>query len=195
VHELAHTLGRALPNVQVEIRDPETGARLPAGAMGEMWFKGPQIMLGYYGREEETRAAITPDGWLRSGDLATMDERGYVSIAGRLKDMIIRGGLNIYPREIEDALFEHPAVAQAVVVGVPDEKWGEIVLAVVQPALGTELRFDELDRHCRERLASFKVPALWCQTDSYPLNPTGKIQKFMLVEWVREGRLSPCSVR
>ena len=194
-HELAHTLGRALPNVQVEIRDPETGAKLPVGAMGEIWFKGSQIMLGYYGREEETRAAITPDGWLRSGDLGAIDERGYVSISGRLKDMIIRGGLNIYPREIEDALFEHPAVLQAAVIGVPDEKWGEIVLAVVQPAVGTELRFDELDRHCRERLAPFKVPALWCQTDSFPLNPTGKIQKFTLVDRIREGQLSTCSLR
>lgn len=195
-HELAHTLGRALPNVQIEIRDPETGAKLPVGAMGEMWIKGYQIMRGYYGREAETRAALTPDGWLRSGDLATMDERGYLSIAGRLKDMIIRGGMNIYPREIEDALFEHPAVAQAAVVGVPDAKWGEVVLAVIQPAdKRAEMQFEELDRYCRERLASFKVPALWCRIDSFPLNPTGKIQKFMLVDWVREGRLSPCSVR
>lgn len=194
-HELANTLGRALPDIDIEIRDPETGARLPAGTIGEMWLKGPQIMRGYYGRDEETRATITPEGWLRSGDLATMDERGYVSIAGRLKDMIIRGGMNIYPREIEDVLFEHPSVAQAAVVGVPHEKWGELVLAVIQAADGQTLDFQALHQHCKDRLASFKVPALWCETDSFPLNATGKIQKFVLVDWVKEGRLSPVSVR
>ena len=108
-HELASTIGRALPNVEIEVRDPHTHVRLGAGEMGEMWFRGRQIMLGYYGREEETRATITPDGWLRSGDLVMMDERGYISIAGRLKDMIIRGGVNIYPREVEDVLFDHCA--------------------------------------------------------------------------------------
>ena len=193
-YELAHTLGRALPDLEIEIRNPETQAEMPTGERGEMWVRGPQIMRGYYGREEETRAAITPDGWLRSGDLAMKDERGYVSITGRLKDMIIRGGMNIYPREVEDVLFNHPSVSQAAVVGIPHEKWGEIVLAVVQAAEGHELNYEELRQHCRDRLASFKVPAMWCQTDSYPLNPTGKIQKFALVDWVREGRLSPCSV-
>lgn len=194
-YELGNTLGRALPNVQIEIRDPETCEKLPVGTMGEMWFKGYQIMLGYYGREEETRAAITPDGWLRSGDLGKIDERGYVSITGRLKDMIIRGGMNVYPREIEDALFEHPFVAQAAVIGIPDDKWGEIVLAVVQAADGQELSFEELFQHCRQRLAKFKVPSLWCKADSFPVNPTGKIQKFVLADWVREGRLTPVSVR
>ncbi len=194
-HELANTLGRPLPNIEAEIRDPETGAVLPIGTSGEMWFKSSWIMLGYYGREAETRAAITPDGWLRSGDLGKMDERGYLYITGRLKDMIIRGGANIYPREVEDALFEHPSVAQAAVIGVPDEKWGELVLAVIQPAEGQELRFEELHHLCRERLASFKVPALWCSIDSFPVNPTGKIQKFMLGDWVREGQLRPVSVR
>ncbi|MEO8724162.1 MAG: class I adenylate-forming enzyme family protein [Sphingobium sp.] len=194
-HELANTLGRALPNVQVEIHDPETGKELPPGAIGEMWFKSPYVMLGYYGLEEQTRAAFTPDGWLRSGDLGTVDERGYLSITGRLKDLIIRGGENIYPREIEDALFEHPAVAQAAVIGIPHEKWGEIVLAVVQAAHGHKLEFHELQQHCRDRLASFKVPALWSQTDSFPLNPSGKIQKLVLADWVRDGRLEPISLR
>jgi len=194
-HELANTLGRHLPNVEAQIRDPETGEVLPVGASGEMWFRSSWIMLGYYGREAETRAAITPDGWLRSGDLGKMDERGYLYITGRLKDMIIRGGANIYPREVEDALFEHPSVAQSAVIGFPDDKWGELVLAVVQPADGQELRFDELQQHCRERLASFKVPALWCSIGDFPMNPTGKIQKFLLGDWVREGRLKPVSVR
>lgn len=194
-HELANTLGKPLPSVEIEIRDPETGAKLPAGEQGEMWFKSWRIMRGYYGREAETRAAITPDGWLRSGDLGMLDERGYLSITGRLKDMIIRGGINIYPREIEDVLFEDPSVAQAAVVGIPDDKWGEIVLAIVQAADGVEPQFEALHQHCRARLASFKVPALWCRIDSFPLNPTGKIQKFVLVDWVREGKLKPVGLR
>ena len=194
-HELANTLGRPLPGVEAEIRDPETGAAQPIGTSGELWFRNPWIMLGYYGREEESRAAITPDGWLRSGDLGMMDERGYLYITGRLKDMIIRGGSNIYPREVEDVLFEHSSVAQAAVIGFPDDKWGEIVLAIIQPAEGQQLRFEDLHQHCRERLASFKVPTLWSQIDEFPVNPTGKIQKFMLSDWVREGRLKPVSVR
>ncbi|MEO8724295.1 MAG: class I adenylate-forming enzyme family protein [Sphingobium sp.] len=194
-HELANTLGRALPGMQIEIRDPQTGATLPTGGMGELCFKSSQLMLGYYGREAETRAAFTSDGWLRSGDLGMLDERGYISITGRLKEMIIRGGINIYPREVEDTLFEHPSVAQAAVIGIPDDKWGEILVAVVQAAEGRELRFEELYQHCRERLASFKVPALWCQADSFPLNPTGKIQKFVLGDWVRDGKLPTVSVR
>lgn len=194
-HELANTLGRALPNVQVEVRDPATGGNVPTGTVGEMWIKGPQIMLGYYGREEETRQTITPDGWLRSGDLITMDERGYISIVGRLKDMIIRGGANIYPREVEDVLMDHDAVGQVSVIGLPDERWGEIVLAVVQPTPGHTLDFKEVDQHCRDRLASFKVPARWCSTDGFPVNATGKIQKFELAAWVRDGKLIPLSVR
>lgn len=194
-HELANTLGRALPNVEVEVRDPATGEPLPTGTVGEMWIRGPQIMLGYYGREEETRATITPDGWLRSGDLISMDERRYISIVGRLKDVIIRGGANIYPREVEDVLCDHPSVTQTAVIGVPDEKWGEIVVAVVQGAVGHTLDFKQLSQYCRERLASYKVPALWCETDSFPLNATGKIQKFELAAWVRDGRLTPLSVR
>ena len=194
-HELANTLGRALPGVQIEIRDAQTGAILPAGEIGEMCFMNSQLMLGYYSREEETRAAFYPDGWLRSGDLGMLDERGYLSITGRLKDMIIRGGINIYPRELEDVLFEHSGVAQAAVIGVPDEKWGEIVVAIVQPNDGAELSFEQLHQHCCAKLAKFKVPALWCQTDSLPLNPTGKVEKFVLVDWVRNGQLKAVSVR
>ena len=124
-----------------------------------------------------------------------LDERGYMSITGRLKDMIIRGGINIYPREVEDVLFEHPNVAQAAVIGVPDDKWGEIIVAIVQAADGHQLDFEELHQHCRDRLASFKVPALWVPTDSFPLNPTGKVQKFVLIDQVRNGELTTISVR
>jgi len=138
---------------------------------------------------------LTEDGWLRSGDLGTLDERGYLAITGRLKDLIIRGGENIYPREIENALAEHPAIAQTAVIGFPDDKWGELVLAVVQAAQGQEVDFAELREHCKSRLAPFKVPALWSRTDVFPLNPSGKIQKSVLVDWVREGKLETLSVR
>ncbi|MDP3494876.1 MAG: class I adenylate-forming enzyme family protein [Hyphomonadaceae bacterium] len=193
-HELATTLGRALPNVQVEVRDPETTANLPIGVVGEMWVKSSQIMLGYYGGEKATQDAITPDGWLRTGDLAMLDERGYISIRGRLKDMIIRGGENIYPLEVEHVLVDHPSVSQAAVVGFPNDKWGEIVLAVVQIAEGQALNFEQLDRHCRERLASYKVPVLWCEIDRFRLNSIGKIQKSELADYVRDGNLKAVSL-
>ena len=193
--ELAKTLGRALPGVEIEIHDPETGAKLPVGELGEICFRSPQIMLGYYGRQEATSEAITPDGWLRSGDLGTLDERGYLAINGRLKDMIIRGGSNIYPREIEDALFALPSVAQAAVIGVPDDKWGEVVLALVQATEGSALDFEEMFHYCRGRMAPYKVPALWCEIDEFPLNPSGKIQKFELANWIRDGKLNPVAVR
>lgn len=195
VEELAKTLGRALPGVEIEIHDPATGAKLPVGELGEICFRGPQIMLGYYGREEATREAITEDGWLRSGDLGTLDARGYLAINGRLKDMIIRGGSNVYPREIEDALFALPSVAQAAVIGIPDEKWGEVVLAVIQASDGSTLNFEELFHYCRGRMAPYKVPSLWCEIDEFPLNPSGKIQKFELANWVRDGKLKAVPAR
>jgi fatty-acyl-CoA synthase len=190
-HELAETLGRPLPHVEIEIRDPETWERLPAGKTGEIWFRGYQIMLGYYGREDATLNAITPDGWLRSGDLGCMDDRDYLSIRGRLKDMIIRGGMNIYPREIEDILFEHEAVGQVAVIGISDPKWGEIVVAIVKPALDVEdLPLEMLHQYCRQRLAPHKSPAFWSILSDFPMTPSGKIQKFVLQEWARDGRLT-----
>jgi len=189
--DLAETLGRPLPNVSIEIRDPESGAPLPTGTIGEIWFRGFQVMLGYHGRPDETNAVLTDDGWLRSGDLGTLDDRGYLSITGRLKDMIIRGGMNVYPREIEDALFAHAAVAQVAVLGVPDPKWGEVVVAIVRPSDGgTSLPLADLHRFCREALAPHKAPALWCAIDAFPVTASGKIQKFVLQEWIAAGRLT-----
>lgn len=188
--DLAETLGRPLPNVEISIRDPESGVPLGPEAVGEIWFRGFQTMLGYYGREEESASVLTGDGWLRSGDLGKLDERGYLSITGRLKDMIIRGGMNIYPREIEDALFGHEAVGQVAVLGVPDPKWGEVVAAIVCPADGQPLLpVAELHRFCRERLAPHKAPSLWFEIGDFPVTASGKVQKFMLQQWIREGRL------
>ena len=189
--ELAETLGKPLPHEEISIRDHESGAPLPVGDVGEIWFRGYQIMLGYYGRATETQGTITADGWLRSGDLGAFDSQGYLAIRGRLKDLIIRGGMNIYPREIEDVLIEHEAVFQVAVIGLPDEKWGEIVVAIVQPSHGmTELPLVDLHQYCRLKLSPHKAPAFWAMTQDFPLTPSGKIQKFVLQEWIQENHLT-----
>src|SRR3954468_15400033 len=152
------TVGRVLPNVEVKIADPGTGVELPRGVQGELCTRGFIVMKGYYNLPEATAKAIDADGWLHTGDLALMDERGYCKITGRLKDMIIRGGENIYPREIEEFLYIHPKVADVQVVGVPDLKYGEEVMAWVILRAGHEVTEDELRAYCRERIAHFKVP-------------------------------------
>ena len=140
-------------------------------------------MRGYHDAPEATAAAIDAEGWYHTGDLASLDGRGYLRIEGRIKDMIIRGGENIYPREIEDVLFDHPAVAEAVVIGVPDSEWGEVVAAYVRPLPGQPRPApEELRAHCRERLAPYKTPRHWVFVDAFPMTPSGKIQKFKLRE-------------
>jgi fatty-acyl-CoA synthase len=190
----SETIGRPLPQVEVKIADPVTGETLPVGQVGEICARGYQTMLGYFGLPGETAAALDGDGWLRTGDLAAMDGRGYLTITGRLKDMIIRGGENIYPREIEDVLFAHPAVAQAAVVGLADEKWGERVAAVIMPADPADPPAPEALRdYCRECLAGFKAPAEWFFVAEYPLTASGKIQKFRLQEDIAAGRIAPAA--
>jgi fatty-acyl-CoA synthase len=192
VEDQSETLGQPLPQSEVAILNPETGEVQPVGAVGEICVRGYQTMQGYFGDVEATRQCVRADGWLRTGDLGTMDRRGYLRIAGRLKDMIIRGGMNLYPREIEDVVFDHPAVGQVSVVGVPDEKWGEVVAAVIVPAAGVrEPPWLDLHNHCRERLAAHKTPALWFVVDAFPLTPSGKIQKFVLQEHIARGELRP----
>jgi fatty-acyl-CoA synthase len=178
----AHTLGRPLPQTEVKITDPASGQTVAPGVIGEVCTRGYHVMTGYFRDPEKTAAAIDADGWLHTGDLASMDERGYCQIAGRLKDMIIRGGENIYPREIEQILFGHPAVADVAVVGVPDPKWGEQVAAFVRPAPGQTPNPDELFAYCRGHLAPHKTPRYWTMLEEFPLTPSGKIQKFVLRE-------------
>lgn len=186
----AETIGQPLPHVEARIADPATGATLPLGETGEIQMRGYQAMLGYFNMPEETARTITPEGWLRSGDLGSMDARGFLKITGRIKDMIIRGGENIYPREIENLLLEHPKIAQAAILGVPDEKWGEQVCAVIQPRTPDDPP-DPKDLHdfCRAQLAAYKTPRLWCFIEAFPFTETGKLQKFKLVEAIRTGRL------
>ncbi len=185
------TVGRPLIQVEVMIADPVTEATVPIGTVGEIWARGYQTMTGYYRQAEATRAAIRPDGWLHTGDLGAMDSRGYLRITGRLKDTIIRGGMNLYPKEIEDVLFEHPDVAQIAVVGLPDDTWGEIVAAVVLPKPDAALLVEQLYSYCRANLSPQKTPERWFFVENYPLTSTGKIQKNVLQEWIKEGKIAP----
>ncbi len=179
----AETLGTPLPQTEIKIADIATGGPVPVGQAGELCARGYLVMRGYHDSPEATAAAIDSEGWYHTGDLASLDSRGYLRIEGRMKDMIIRGGENIYPREIEDVLFDHPAVAEAVVIGVPDETWGEVVAAYVRPVSGQPRPApEELRAHCRERLAPYKTPLHWVFVDAFPTTPSGKIQKFKLRE-------------
>jgi fatty-acyl-CoA synthase len=177
----AETLGTPLPQTEVMIADDR--GPVPVGQPGELCARGYLVMRGYHDAPEATAAAIDADGWYHTGDLASLDGRGYLRIEGRIKDMIIRGGENIYPREIEDALFAHPAVAEAVVIGVPDETWGEVVAAYVRPAPGQPAPSPgELRAYCREHLAPYKTPQHWVFVEAFPMTPSGKIQKYKLRE-------------
>jgi acyl-CoA synthetase (AMP-forming)/AMP-acid ligase II len=182
------TAGRPLWHAEVKIIDSSTGAVLPVGEAGEICARGYQLMLEYYDMPEATAAVLDADGWLHTGDLGVMDERGYLRVTGRLKDMIIRGGENIYPREIEAALTRHPGVAAAAVVGVPDPGWGEQVAAVITPA-AVPPTAAELHTHVRALLAPHKTPRHWYRADAIPANVMGKTQKFILQRRIADGEL------
>ncbi len=186
----ASTLGAPMPNVEVKIVDPETGDTVPPGVVGEFCTRGYHVMHGYFEMPEATAATVDADGWLHTGDLCSMDERGYSTVQGRLKDMIIRGGENIYPREIEELLYKHPAVGDAAVVGLPDPKFGEVVGAFLRPAAGAALDRGALFTYLRENLSPQKTPTLWFQVGEFPLTGSGKIQKFRLREMWEAGELS-----
>ncbi len=176
------TVGRALPDVEVKIVDIETGATLPPGKQGELCTRGYLVMKGYYKMPDETARAIDPDKWLHTGDLAIMDENGYCKITGRIKNMIIRGGENIYPREIEEFLYTHPKVSDVQVYGVPDRKYGEQVMAAIVLKKGVEMGEEEVREFCRDKIANYKIPKYVKFVDGYPMTASGKIQKFKLRE-------------
>ena len=176
------TVGRALPDVEVKIVDIETGATLPPGKQGELCTRGYLVMKGYYKMPDETARAIDPDKWLHTGDLAIMDENGYCKITGRIKNMIIRGGENIYPREIEEFLYTHPKVSDVQVYGVPDRKYGEQVMAAIVLKKGVEMCEEEVREFCRDKIANYKIPKYVKFVDGYPMTASGKIQKFKLRE-------------
>jgi fatty-acyl-CoA synthase len=180
------TVGRPLPGVEVKIIDAATGQELGDNQQGELCSRGHQVMLGYYNQPEATAEAIDQDGWLHSGDLAVRQENGYYRITGRIKDMVIRGGENIYPREIEEFLFTHPAVEQVAVVGVPDAKYGEELCAWIRLVAGATASEEEIREYCREHLSRFKVPRYVRFVETFPQTVTGKIQKFKIRQQMAE---------
>ena len=191
------TVGRALPDVEVKIADPGTGKPQPPDTPGELCSRGYGTMKGYYKNPEATAAAIDEQRWLHSGDLATIDEAGYVKIVGRIKDMIIRGGENVYPREIEEFLYAHPKVSDVQVVGVPSKRWGEEVCAVIKVKPGETLTPEEIIAFCEGKIQRQKVPELVMFVDSYPMTASGKVQKYKLREMAIEqfGRQADATVQ
>jgi fatty-acyl-CoA synthase len=176
------SVGRKLPDVEVRIVSVETGEDCEPGEQGELWTRGYHVMRGYYKMDDKTREVIDDEGWLHTGDLAVMDEDGYVKITGRAKDMIIRGGENVYPREIEEFLYTHPEVSDVQVYGVPDERYGEQVAAAVKKKPDADLTEEDVKEYCRENIAYYKVPEYVDFVDDYPMTASGKIQKYRLRE-------------
>lgn len=187
----AETVGKMMPHVEVSIKNPETGEECAVGEIGELCCRGYNIMKGYYGMPEATAQAIDEDGWLHSGDLGTVDEQGYYRITGRIKDMIIRGGDNVYPREIEEFLYTMEGVSDVQVVGAPDEKYGELPAAFVIKKAGSAITDTDIKEFCWKRMARYKAPKYVWFVDEFPLTASGKIQKFLLrdlaAEWLATG--------
>jgi len=176
------TVGTVLPGLELRIVAPGTVDPVPDGQPGELIVRGHGVMKGYYNKPEETAEAITPDGWLHTGDLAVRNPDGYYRITGRIKDLIIRGGENIYPREIEEFLYTHPAIADVQVVGLPDTKFVEEVSAWIRLKPGAHLTEQEITQFCKSKIAHYKIPRYIVFVDEYPTTVTGKVQKFKLRE-------------
>ncbi|MCY8037495.1 AMP-binding protein [Bacillus paralicheniformis] len=180
------TVGRALPNVEVKITEPGTNQEVARGVQGELCTRGYHVMKGYYKNSEDTAAVIDEDGFLHTGDLAVMDEEGYCRITGRLKDMIIRGGENIYPREIEEFLYKHSNILDVQIVGVPDETFGEEISAWIKLKSGASMTADELKEYCKGKIARYKIPRYIAFVEEFPMTASGKVQKFKLREQALE---------
>jgi fatty-acyl-CoA synthase len=176
------TVGKVMPHQEQKIIDPATGRILPRGEPGELCYRGYHVMRGYFNNPEGTRQMIDEAGWLHGGDLAVMDEHGYVRMTGRLKDMICRGGEKIFPREVEEFLFTHPKIAEAYVIGIPDPYYGEQVVAWVKPKEGQTLTYEEVAAFCRGRIMDYKIPARVKFVTEFPTTVTGKIQKYRMRE-------------
>jgi fatty-acyl-CoA synthase len=176
------SVGRLLPDIEGKIVDPETGHDAPVNVQGEIVTRSACVMKGYYKMPEATAETIDKEGWLHTGDLGTLDEQGYFKVTGRIKDMIIRGGENIYPRELEEFLYKHPKVMNVQVIGIADKKYGEQVLAAIQLKAGQTASAEEFIEFCKGKIARHKVPKYWEFVDSYPMTASGKIQKFKMKE-------------
>ena len=176
------SVGRIHPHVEIKIIDPDSGRTVPRGTSGELCTRGYCVMLGYWNDPEATSAALDAARWMHTGDLATTSDDGYVNIVGRIKDLIIRGGENIYPREVEEFLYTHPDVEDAQVIGVPSARYGEEVMAWIKPKAGAALSAEQLDAFCRGAIATYNIPRYWKLVESFPLTVTGKVQKFRMRE-------------
>ncbi len=170
------------PHVEIKIVDPATGDTVARRDSGELCTRGYSVMSGYWNDPERTDEAIDAGGWMHTGDLATMDEEGYVNIVGRIKDMVIRGGENVYPREIEEFLYSHPDIADVQVIGVPDERYGEELMAWVIPRAGSSVDTEQVREFCRGKIAHYKIPRYVKVVDAFPMTVTGKVQKFKMRE-------------
>ncbi|HEY7817954.1 MAG TPA: AMP-binding protein, partial [Vicinamibacteria bacterium] len=182
VEKRVATVGRVHPHAEIRIVDPATGAVVPRNTPGELCTRGYCVMLGYWNDAEATAKAIDSARWMHTGDLASMDDDGYVKIVGRIKDMIIRGGDNVYPREVEEFLYTHPGVEDAQVIGVPSPTYGEEIMAWVKPRPGAAIDDGELAAFCKGKIATYKIPKYWKIVDSFPITVTGKVQKFRMRE-------------
>jgi fatty-acyl-CoA synthase len=182
LHHRTSTVGRVHPHVEIKVVDPATGDTVPHGVAGEFCTRGYSVMVGYWNDPERTAEAIDADGFMHTGDLATMDADGYVNIVGRIKDMVIRGGENVYPREIEEFLYTHPAVADVQVIGVPDARYGEELMAWVKLREGASVTEDEVREFCRGKIAHYKIPRYVRFVDEFPMTVTGKVQKYLMRE-------------
>ena len=180
------TIGKVLPHLELKVISPESGEILPVGAVGELCTRGYSVMRGYWEDTAKTSEAIDAEGWMHSGDLATIDEDGYVNIAGRIKDLVIRGGENVYPREVEEFLYRHPAIQDVQVIGVPDQKYGEELCAWAILRDGATLSEDGLRAFCKGQIAHYKIPRYIRFVESFPMTVTGKIQKFVMREMMKE---------
>ena len=192
--DICNTIGQALPNTEVSIRKIGTNKVAPLETTGEICVRAYCNMIGYHGDDKATRETIDSDGWLHTGDLGAMDERGYVRITGRVKDMIIRGGENMFPAEIENVLMEHPRIAEVAVVGIPDEKWGEVIGCFFRTENNELVSVRTLHHFCRNRLSPQKTPTIWCRVDEFPMTGSRKIQKFVIRDRFLKGTYQPLTL-
>jgi fatty-acyl-CoA synthase len=176
------TVGRVGPHLEIKVIDPETGLVLPRGAHGELCTRGYSVMLGYWNEPQKTAEAIDAARWMHTGDLAVMDDAGYLNIVGRIKDLVIRGGENVYPREVEEFLYTHPAIEDVQVIGVPDAKYGEELCAWVKVRAGSDLTTEQVREFCTGKIAHYKIPRYLRISDDFPMTVTGKVQKFKMRE-------------
>ena len=182
IEHRTESVGVAHPHVEIRVCDPATGDTLDRGETGEFCTRGYSVMQGYWNDADKTAAAVDAEGWMHTGDLAVMAEDGYVNIVGRIKDMVIRGGENIYPREIEEFLHTHPDVEDVQVIGIPDERYGEELMAWIKPKPGETITLDEMKAFCQGKIAHYKVPRYLRLADEFPMTVTGKIRKIELRE-------------